>query len=238
MHRQNLNRHISAQFTALLTLLFPLFVYLSGASAASAAGFSASWPYKADILHSTQMVVVEAKSVNARNGTLSLKQKSGGQWQTVLSGISVTLGKNGIGKIKEGDGRTPSGVFRLGQGFGSAIDPGGLILSYTRTTTQDYWIDDPLSREYNQWVSYTGNADQRWNSYERLRQPLYKYAVVIDYNHDPVVSGKGSAIFLHIWNGPDKPTAGCIAMSEQNLLKLMRLLDPAQTPAIAVGISG
>ncbi|ULO10430.1 L,D-transpeptidase family protein [Paenibacillus sp. 19GGS1-52] len=155
----------------------------------------------------------------------------------MLSAIPVTIGPNGIGKTKEGDGRTPSGVFPLGQAFGTAVKPQGLRLPYIRTTKTDYWVDDRTSVQYNQWVSYSGNPDQRWDSYERLLQPLYKYAIVLRYNDNPIVPGKGSAIFLHVWRAANKPTAGCIAMSESNLLKLMKLLDPASSPAIAIGVA-
>jgi L,D-peptidoglycan transpeptidase YkuD (ErfK/YbiS/YcfS/YnhG family) len=222
----------------LLSLFFLLLSCATWSPRSSAAGFAASWPYKAEVIHSQQMVVVEAKSIHSQSGQLSLQQYIGGQWQSVLSGIPVTFGSKGIGKTKEGDGRTPSGIYRLGSGFGSAANPGGLRISYTRTSKQDYWVDDPFSSQYNQWVNYAGNPDQRWRSYERLQQPLYKYAIILKYNDDPVVSGKGSAIFLHIWRAAGKPTAGCIAMSESNLLQLMRLLDPDLSPAIAIGISG
>lgn len=239
MRCQNLKPRTSVQPAIWLwSLLFLFLTCTIWTPKSSAAGFSASWPYKADVIHSQQMVVVEAKSVNSCTGQLSLHQKIDGQWTTVFSGIPVTLGSNGIGKTREGDGRTPSGIYKLGSGFGTTDNPGGLLISYTRTTKQDFWINDPLSLQYNQWVSYAGNPNQRWKSYERLQQPLYKYAIVLRYNDDPPVPGKGSAIFLHIWRGQGKPTAGCIAMSEQHLLKLMRLLDPALSPAIAIGISG
>lgn len=221
-------------------LAFTLLLAFAGsASPAAAAGFSASWPYKADILHAGQVIVVETKSIRAQTGVLSLREKrSDGRWAVVLSGIPVMLGKNGIGKTKEGDGRTPSGVYPLGGAFGTADKPEGLKLAYKQTAKQDYWIDDPASSDYNRPVTYAGNPDRKWHSYERLYQPLYKYAIVIRYNEDPIVPGKGSAIFLHLWRGPDKPTAGCIAMSEPNLLRLMAALDPELSPAIAIGLAG
>ncbi|MFC3802288.1 L,D-transpeptidase [Cohnella sp. GCM10012308] len=208
-------------------------------SHAAAASFMASWPYKAGLLGAEQVVVVEAKSLRAQTGVLSLREKQpDGRWTVVLSGIPVALGKNGIAKTKEGDGRTPSGVYPLGEAFGTASKPKGLKLQYRQTTKQDYWVDDPASADYNHWVTYSGNPDRKWHSFERLNQPLYKYAVVVRYNDAPIVPGRGSAIFLHLWRGADKPTAGCIAMSESNLLKLMAALDPAKSPAIAIGLAG
>lgn len=205
--------------------------------AVAAPTFATAWPYKADLLGAGQTVVVETKSERSQTGVLSLRERRpDGSWAIVMSGIPVTLGKNGIAKTKEGDGRTPSGVYRLGGAFGTAAKPAGLRLDYARTTKQDYWIDDPASPDYNRRVTYAGDPDRKWKSYERLYQPLYKYAIVVRYNDDPVVPGKGSAIFLHVWRGPDKPTAGCIAMSEPNLLKLLAALDPERAPAIAIGV--
>ncbi|MNT94259.1 hypothetical protein D3C72_2359060 [compost metagenome] len=58
--------------------------------------------------------------------------------------------------------------------------------------------------------------------------------MVIRYNDNPIIKGKGSAIFMHIWRSQDKPTAGCVAMSEVNLLKVMNRLDPKQSPVISI----
>ena len=64
----------------------------------------------------------------------------------------------------------------------------------------------------------------------------YRYAVVIDYNRNPVVPGAGSAFFLHVNIG--KPTQGCVTLSEQNLLTVLRWLDPAAHPRIAMARAG
>ncbi|MNB79829.1 L,D-transpeptidase catalytic domain [compost metagenome] len=219
----------------LILMLLPVAVFSHNPPRASAAGFMASWPYKADRLESSQMVVVTTVSARSQKGVLSLREKRDGKWITILSGIPVTLGSGGIGKTKEGDKRTPSGVYPLGEAFGSAASPDGLNIPYTTTGSSDYWIDDSASAEYNQRVTYTRDPNKRWSSYERLLHPLYKYAIVLKYNEDPIIPGKGSAIFLHVWKGAGQPTAGCIAMSESNLLKLMKLLDASLSPAIAIG---
>ncbi|WP_241781854.1 L,D-transpeptidase family protein [Paenibacillus sp. DMB5] len=232
MHKSTRRRIL---LVVMCLFLPPVLVLVSLTPEAAAAGFAASWPYKADRLESSQMVVVTASSSRSTTGVLTLRENRGGSWKTVLSGIPVTLGAGGIGKTKEGDKRTPSGVFRLGEAFGSAAGPEGLKLPYSIVGSRDYWIDAPGSAEYNQRVTFTGDPGSRWASYERLLHPLYKYAVVVRYNDEPVVPGKGSAIFLHIWRGAGQPTAGCIAMSESNLLKLMKQLDPELSPAIAIG---
>jgi L,D-peptidoglycan transpeptidase YkuD (ErfK/YbiS/YcfS/YnhG family) len=66
---------------------------------------------------------------------------------------------------------------------------------------------------------------------------LYKYGIVIEYNTSPVIKGNGSAIFLHIWKGESVPTAGCVAVSEENILKILQWLDPAASPLIIMGVN-
>jgi L,D-peptidoglycan transpeptidase YkuD (ErfK/YbiS/YcfS/YnhG family) len=132
---------------------------------------------------------------------------------------------------KEGDGRTPSGIYRLGTAFGykNHIDT---KLSYRQVTENDHWVDDIESKQYNQWINGTPQA----NSFENLKRDddLYKYAVVIEYNTAPIKSGEGSAIFLHIWRAPDKPTAGCVATDEINVKRLLSWLDPSRQPVIVL----
>lgn len=62
----------------------------------------------------------------------------------------------------------------------------------------------------------------------------YKLGAVIEYNTNPIIAGKGSAIFMHLWSGPTKPTAGCIAMSEENMTFLFRWLDKNKGPMILI----
>lgn len=187
-----------------------------------------------DAIQSSQVIIVQARHKESFKGTLALREKIDGEWQTVLSDIPVVLGRNGIDKIKEGDGKTPTGVYPIGKSFGTVPRPEGLKLFYVQSTKDDYWIDDAQSLDYNRWVRYTGNPSKRWKSFERLHIPLYKYAMIIRYNMDPIRKNKGSAIFVHIWRSADKPTDGCVAMSEENLLLLMSKLDPDKAPIISI----
>lgn len=153
--------------------------------------------------------------------------------------VSAVLGKNGTSLHRhEGDMKSPAGIFRMGRAFGSQPKPAGVSLPYTRTTPYDYWVDDASSPDYNRWETYYGDADKRWKSYERLRIPAYEYAAVIQYNMDPIRKGAGSAIFFHIWPGPDGHTSGCTAISKKNVLKVLRWLDPTRQPVIIQGSRG
>jgi L,D-peptidoglycan transpeptidase YkuD (ErfK/YbiS/YcfS/YnhG family) len=61
----------------------------------------------------------------------------------------------------------------------------------------------------------------------------YQHAVVLDYNRGGT-PGAGSAFFLHVSTGA--PTAGCVAIDAGNLVALLRWLDPAARPLIAIGV--
>ena len=105
-------------------------------------------------------------------------------------------------------------------------------LAYRELTSDDFWIDDIGSPRYNDWVQ---GIPHDAASYETMLRPdgLYDVGAVIRYNMDPVVSGQGSAIFIHIWrNGGRKPTAGCVALDEGRLRKLLAWLDVKKNPAV------
>ncbi len=178
-----------------------------------------------------QSIVVQA---NASQGLLTTWEIVEDRWHQVFEPMPVVIGKNGIAPVsekREGDGRTPTGIFKLQRAFGylPSVQTG---LSYTQVTENDFWVDDPDSSQYNQWVKGTPNT----KSFEKLRRDddLYKYAIVIEYNTDPIVPGKGSAIFLHIWRDDKTPTAGCVALSEENVLKILNWLDSKKAPAIVL----
>ena len=89
------------------------------------------------------------------------------------------------------------------------------------------------SRHYNLVVDRGGVRDVDWKSSERMRAVEgYRWGVVVAHNADPPLAGRGSCIFLHIWAGPDKGTAGCTAMAQPNLEELLRWLDARKRPVL------
>jgi L,D-peptidoglycan transpeptidase YkuD (ErfK/YbiS/YcfS/YnhG family) len=103
-------------------------------------------------------------------------------------------------------------------------------------TDDDIWIDDPTSSHYNRWIR--GKTDAK--SFERMRSDddqQYAAGAVVEYNTDPVIPGRGSAIFLHCWGDPQTPTSGCIALARDDLLRLLAWLDRAQQPRIALMVA-
>jgi L,D-peptidoglycan transpeptidase YkuD (ErfK/YbiS/YcfS/YnhG family) len=179
-----------------------------------------------------QMIVVRPMKGKVFQVEVRAQERRGDGWVDVLTRRHGVIGPKGFappGEKREGDGRTPSGVFRIGTAFadGPTLDT---KLDYRRATADDFWVDDADSPQYNRWVHGKPAA----KSYENLQQPAYKFAAVIEYNTDPVVPGRGSAIFLHVWAGPDKPTAGCVALAESDVTTLLKWLDRQQKPVIVL----
>jgi L,D-peptidoglycan transpeptidase YkuD (ErfK/YbiS/YcfS/YnhG family) len=133
-----------------------------------------------------------------------------------------------VGEKKEGDMKTPAGLYPLGEAFGT--EPLALKMDYRYITTDDKFVDDVTNKNYNTWVK--GKTDAK--SFESMLIKEYKMGIVINYNMNPVVPGAGSAIFMHLWRSIDVPTLGCIAMDEQHLLKLLHWLDKQQHPYILI----
>lgn len=184
--------------------------------------------------NSEQAVVVTTSSFENVLANIQLFEKDNGQWKQISSQFSGDVGMHGFTWNKvEGDGKTPIGKFSFGTGFGKDANPGTQI-EYRQVNNNDYWVDDSNSSLYNTWQA--GPANGRWSSGEKLLRSdwLYDYAVAINYNTEKA-RGKGSAIFLHIWRGPGSGTAGCVATSQDNLLKIIRWLNPAKNPVIIQG---
>ena len=198
-----------------------------------------------------QVIVVTTASWNSKEGTLQRYERVDGNWKKTGDAVQVMVGKNGLGwgrgKHKntgspekvEGDGKAPAGVFSLGTLFGYAEkfdSPSGY--PYRQATARDYYVDDIKSTDYNQWVTIpAGKANtpnEFWASCEKMRRAdhLYEYGIVISHNEAPAVKGKGSAIFFHVWRAPGLPTVGCTSMRKEDLVGLMKWLDPAKEPLL------
>lgn len=148
------------------------------------------------------------------------EKDAGGVWQELLS-TNGYVGANGVGSASEGSMTTPEGVYPLTQAFGVAPDP-GTDLPYVQVDASHYWVDDPNSQYYNQFVS-TNEVEMDWASAEHLVDYTYAYAyaVAIDYNLD-CIPGAGSAFFLHCSTG--EPTFGCVSVPSEDMLFILQNL--------------
>lgn len=192
-----------------------------------------------------QLVLVISPDENSRQGSLSTYERQGEAWKPVLSNVPVSLGRSGLAwgrglhpvqagiQKREGDGKSPAGMYRLGTIFGHLPpDQVDLRLPYVQVTSSLECVDDSGSRHYNQLVDNQELA-RDWNSSERMPEVgrQYDWGVFVEHN-TPAQPGGGSCIFLHIWGGPDSPTAGCTAMQEDQLLSLLRWLDAGRQPLL------
>ena len=165
---------------------------------------------------SRQVVLVDALGSAA---TIRACERSGSRYVVLLGPYAGHVGRNGVSSAKrEGDLRTPAGIFPLRNGFGVNGNPGLGAGSWLRVDARDVWVDDPGSALYN--THQRSPADGRWDSAEQLQQsPAYNYAQVIGYN-EARTAGAGSAIFLHVDQGHS--TSGCVSLPTSALLSVMR----------------
>jgi D-alanyl-D-alanine dipeptidase len=214
------------------------------------------------LVHSTQMILVTTSDWNTVDGRLQRFERNTPQekWKPVGKPISIVVGNNGMGwgigllatdtsgiraasepVKKEGDGKSPAGIFALGTAFGYAAQPlPGSKLPYLSLTSSTECVDDVRSKYYNRIVNRS-TVTSDWNSSEHMREAgqSYLWGIVVDHNGvsqgdtgEPSVTGGGSCVFMHIWAGQGRGTAGCTAMPQNDLEGMLLWLDPARKPLL------
>lgn len=144
----------------------------------------------------------------------------------------AACGKAGVSTTKrEGDHASPAGAFPLLRAFyrPDRLAPPKTALPLAALTANDGWCDAPIDANYNRFITlpYPASHEELWRA-----DGLYDVIVVIGYNIDPVVPGKGSAIFLHCAAPDFAGTEGCIAVARDVLVPLLGLLGPGSTITI------
>ncbi|MDD5210806.1 MAG: hypothetical protein PHV62_00180 [Sulfuricurvum sp.] len=186
---------------------------------------------------SQQLVVVLSNDMNATSGVMTRYEKGTGSFTAIGTDIPVMLGRNGLGwdsgaepLKREGDGKSPAGVFDIVSTFGEDSTPNSRM-PYWFADDKLICIDDINDTKYNT-MSRLDPTNQP-KSFELMRRhdAVYRNGVVIDYNREGV-SGRGSCIFFHLNHANKRPTAGCTAMEEQPLLELIHWLDPEKKPKL------
>jgi L,D-peptidoglycan transpeptidase YkuD (ErfK/YbiS/YcfS/YnhG family) len=167
-----------------------------------------------------QIIFVAADSGRA---DVSMYEKAkDGRWTLLLKAVGHS-GKNGIGKTREGDSKSPSGIYRLSMAFGVKDNP-GTAMPYVKVDSHCYWVSDSHSRYYNRFVR-DDKIIRDWNDAEHLIAAPHSYAYVlaVGYN-ERCRKGLGSAIFFHC--AMDETTEGCITIPEADMVRVMRLIRP------------
>ena len=156
---------------------------------------SPEWVTKLDAAKNAKQLFVVA-GYERSTAWISMHEKDAdGSWKMIMSTPGF-IGKEGLGKTKEGDGMTPVGTFHFNKAFGIADDP-GCAMDYTKADDNTYWSGDS-DLMYNQMVSIKDYPDLKKDDSEHIfdYQYEYQYCLNISYNEDGT-PGKGSAIFLH-----------------------------------------
>jgi len=136
-----------------------------------------------------------------------------------------STGKSGIGnKKKEGDGITPKGIFKLTKVFYREDKVKNIKTKIKKIKIKKNmgWCDDPKSKFYNKLVKLPNKF-----SNEKLyrKDDVYDIVIVLNYNMQPIIKNKGSAIFIHVAKKNYKPTAGCVALKKKDLIKLLKYIN-------------
>ena len=201
---------------------------------------------KIQFAESLQTVVVTTDGPTTIQGTARLYERKTvrSKWKSVGDDFQVVVGRGGLAWSldsardgvssfkKEGDGKSPAGMFPLTFAFGRPDKPGNVKLSYTKLENYTECVDDVSSTHYNKLVDRlkVGNFD--WKSSEKMLEvgPEYDLGLFVAHNSYPVRSGDGSCIFLHVWNDATTGTSGCTAMRREDLQRILAWADSAKTP--------
>ncbi|MBS0360322.1 MAG: L,D-transpeptidase family protein [Proteobacteria bacterium] len=148
--------------------------------------------------------------------------------------VRCALGKGGVisaADKREGDGASPLGTWPIRELL-YRPDRGAAPASALPTTAiapDDGWCDAPDDAAYNRPVKtpYAASHETLWRD-----DGLYDLVVVLGYNDDPPISGKGSAIFLHLARDGYLPTEGCVAIARPDMEALLALAKPGDAVAI------
>ena len=139
------------------------------------------------------------------------------------------LGKYGISeKKKEGDKITPKGIYKIVNVYfrQDRIKKISSKLKLIKIKKNMGWCDDPDSKNYNQLIKVPAKY-----SYEKLfrSENAYDLIIVLNYNMNPVIKNKGSAIFIHVAKKNYKATQGCIGLKQEELIKLIQIVKKKQS---------
>lgn len=183
-----------------------------------------------------QIIVVSSIKNNSSNGILFGIEYIHNSWVVTFDSINCSIGKKGFANFNkkvEGDFKTPSGTFEIGSAFGYKNDL-NCNMKFIELLDTHYWVNDVNSNNYNKLI----NFHPKVLNAEKMKRDdhLYKYGIIIEYNTKNAIKGKGSAIFIHVQRRKGSPTTGCVAISENDMKKLISWINPDKKPIILMGL--
>ncbi|WP_225098213.1 L,D-transpeptidase [Streptomyces sp. CoH27] len=183
-----------------------------------------------------QLITAQAPRPDSTSGTVTWWDLRDGQWVQAGS-ARARFGANGLveGATRtQGTNTTPTGLYGLPFGFGIKPAPGGTRVAYRAVKDGSWWCQDNDSTSYNRWVEPLP-GDCRASESEHLASyaDQYAYGLVIGFNYEQPVRGRGAGIFLHV-NGR-AATAGCVSVPEEAMVRILRWAEPEKAPHVAIG---
>jgi len=169
------------------------------------------------IENNINIIKVTVNNKKTIHGKLQLfRQNKNNKIKQIGKTIAVVIGKNGSSANKiENDNKTPLGIFKLGKAFGFTKPT--TKLDFIKLKQNTTCVDDTNSKYYTKIINTTKNIGEKMFSLKHA----YQLGIVVQYNSNPTIKNKGSCIFLHIWKNNHTGTAGCIAMSKENIMWLL-----------------
>ncbi|MEW2549761.1 L,D-transpeptidase family protein [Streptomyces sp. NPDC047002] len=210
---------------------------VAATTAAAATGGAGPLPERmADTGGGRQLITVEGPALGATTGRLTWWDLRGRHWVAAGS-APARFGANGLADgatRRQGTSTTPTGLYGLPYAFGNAAAPRGTTYPYRRASDRSWWCEDNASRAYNRWTEGLPR-DCRASESEHLADypEQYAHALVIAYNYDRPVHGRGAGIFLHV-NG-EGATAGCVSVPADAMAAVLAWADRSRLPHIAIG---
>ena len=178
--------------------------------------------------------VISVVGAGGSSAKMDVFQRGANGWEPLRAGIPAHVGEKGLAaETHDGNMQTPLGIYTLDFAFGTAPNPGG-GLQYVQVGSDHWWDGDMKSPTYNlmqvceksQCPFSTALSDGT----ENLDIPQYAHAVVMGVNKERI-PGKGGAFFLHATDGG--PTAGCVAIDDAMVVKLIQWLRPGALIAVS-----
>jgi L,D-peptidoglycan transpeptidase YkuD (ErfK/YbiS/YcfS/YnhG family) len=207
----------------------------------------------------SKIIFVLPKNWNSSRANLSFWQRDAdNKWKKEEQEIDVMIGRSGLGLgldwyhlqrfyktvplKKEGDGKTPFGMYLLGKKFGKL--PAGDFNqtdNFIELNEGTKCVDDADSPYYSRIVETTKGAvlvEPTWKSAEDMyKEPFYQQGIVVDYRTKGV-DKSGSCIFMHLENTSVKGTSGCIATQKVHLDKIYEFAKDYEPVMIALLTQG
>jgi len=202
----------------------------------------------------TKLVLVVTPDWNANRAEVSLytRDSLSAPWKRLGSPSSCMVGRNGLAwgrglseplsggpRKKEGDGKTPAGLFPLPLAFGyepqAKASQAGIRLPYLALSASTVCVTDPDSAVFND-LADSKNRTAAWTRQDRMTRDdnANRLGAFIGHNRPDPRPGLGSCVFLNVEPAPNKPTGGSVGCPEPLVREILAWLDPDSKPLIAI----